>query len=401
MALAERRFQVTLLWCSLPGATVAQLSRVLFEWPGVELSLLYARHLALVRARRMAMAKATYLVTGGAGFFGGILKQRLLNDGAEVVSVDLVPDAARHPALTSLQADIRDDAAMQNIFAEHRFDAVFHIAAMLAHGKMNRELLWSSNVDGTGVIARCARQAGVRKLVFTSSNCLWASNLGHPVREDDPPAPAEVYGESKLAAEKLLKQFEDGLEVVVLRCPTIIDSGRLGLLAILFEFIRENKTVWVVGSGGNHYQFIYAGDLAQACVLSLGYHGSATFHVGSDNVPSLRECYEAVIKQAGSRSRVRSLPKGATLAAMRLAHKLHVSPLGPYHYRMIAEDFIFDTSRIRQALGWRPTVTNSEMLIEAYKYYAENREEILARSNVSAHSRVAEMGILRLLKWIS
>ena len=134
MALAERRFQVTLLWCSLPGATVAQLSRVLFEWPGVELLLLYARHLALVRARRMAMAKATYLVTGGAGFFGGILKQRLLNDGAEVVSVDLVPDAARHPALTSLQADIRDDAAMQNIFAEHRFDAVFHIAAMLAHG---------------------------------------------------------------------------------------------------------------------------------------------------------------------------------------------------------------------------------------------------------------------------
>lgn len=75
------------------------------------------------------------------------------------------------------------------------------------------------------------------------------------------------------------------------------------MLAILFEFIRENKTVWVVGSGGNHYQFIYAGDLAQACVRSLDYNGSATFHVGSDNVPSLRACYEAVIKEAGSKSR--------------------------------------------------------------------------------------------------
>jgi nucleoside-diphosphate-sugar epimerase len=347
------------------------------------------------------MGTAKFLVTGGAGFFGGVLKRRLLDDGAEVVGVDLIPDTARHPALTSLQADIRDEAAMQSVFAAHRFDAVFHIAAMLAHGKMDRKLLWSSNVDGTGVIARCARQAGVRRLVFTSSNCLWASNLGHPVREDDPPAPAEIYGESKLAAEKLLKQFEDGLDVVVLRCPTIIDSGRLGLLAILYEFIHENKTVWVVGSGGNHYQFIDAGDLAQACVQSLDCHGSATFHVGSDNVPSLRECYEAVIREAGSRSRVRSLPKGPALAAMRLAHKLRVSPLGPYHYRMIAEDFIFDTSRIRQALGWRPTVTNSEMLTKAYRYYAENRDEILARSNVSAHSRAAEMGILRLLKWIS
>jgi UDP-glucose 4-epimerase len=344
---------------------------------------------------------AKFLVTGGAGFFGGILKRRLLNDGAEVVSVGLVPDADRHPALTSLQADIRNEEGMRRLFAAHRFDGVFHIAAMLAHGKMDRELLWSSNVDGTGVIARCAREAGVRKLVFTSSNCLWASNLGHPVREDDPPAPAEIYGESKLAAENLLKQFEDGMSVVILRCPTIIDSGRLGLLAILFEFIRESKTVWVVGSGGNHYQFIYAGDLAQACVQSLDYKGSATFHVGSDDVPSLRDCYEAVIREAGSHSRVRSLPKGPALALMRLAHSLRISPLGPYHYRMIAEDFVFDTSRIRQALGWRPTVTNSEMLTMAYRYYAENREEILARSDVSAHSRAAEMGILRLLKWLS
>jgi nucleoside-diphosphate-sugar epimerase len=344
---------------------------------------------------------AKFLVTGGAGFFGSILKARLLAEGAEVVSVDLVPDAARHPALTSLQADIRDQQAMRAVFAAHRFTAVFHLAAMLAHDRMERELLWTSNVDGTGVIANCAREAGVKKLVFTSSNCLWASNLGRPVREDDPPAPAEVYGESKLAAEKVLRQFEDGLEVVILRCPTIIDSGRLGLLAILFDFIHANKTVWIVGSGGNRYQFIYAGDLAQACILALDFAGSGTFHVGSDRVPTLRQCYEAVIAEAGSRSRVRSLPKGPALAAMRLAHNLKISPLGPYHYRMIAEDFVFDTSRIREAMGWRPTVTNSEMLTLAYRYYAENREAILARTNVSAHSRAAEMGILRLLKWIS
>jgi nucleoside-diphosphate-sugar epimerase len=344
---------------------------------------------------------AKYLVTGGAGFFGGILKSTLLAGGAEVVSVDLVPDAARHPALISLQADIRDEPAMRAIFAQHRFDAVFHIAAQLAHGRMNRELLWTSNVDGSGVIARCARHAGVKKLVFTSSNCLWASNLGHPVREDDPPAPAELYGESKLEGEKILRQFEDGLDVVILRCPTIIDSGRLGLLSILFEFIRESKTVWVVGSGGNRYQFIYAGDLAKACLQSLDFAGSGTFHVGSDNVPTLRECYEAVIAEAGSHSRVRSLPKGPALGAMRLAHVLKISPLGPYHYRMIAEDFTFDTSRISAAMGWRPSVTNSQMLVLGYKYYAENREEILARQNVSAHSQAAKMGVLRLLKWIS
>jgi len=344
---------------------------------------------------------AKFLITGGAGFFGGILKNRLLAGGADVVSVDLVPDTAKHAALISVQADIRDERRMRGLFAEHRFDAVFHIAAMLAHGKVDRELLWTSNVDGTRRMAQCARDAGVKKLVFTSTNCLWASNLGHPVREDDEPAPAEVYGESKLAAEKALEGFAGDLDVVILRCPTIIDSGRLGLLAILFEFIREGKTVWVVGSGNNRYQFIHAGDLADACIQSLEFAGSATFHVGSDNVPTLRECYEAVIRAAGSRSRVRSLPKGPALSAMRLAHILRISPLGPYHYRMIAEDFTFDTSRIKAALGWRPTVNNSEMLTNAYQYYAENREEIAARTNVSAHSRAAEMGVLRLLKWFS
>jgi UDP-glucose 4-epimerase len=344
---------------------------------------------------------AKYLVSGGAGFFGGILKSRLLADGAEVVSVDLVPDATQHPSLTSINADIRDQESMRAIFAAHRFDAVFHIAAQLAHGKMDRDLLWTSNVDGTRVIAQCARDAGVRKLVFTSTNCLWASNMGRPVREDDLPAPAELYGESKLEAERLLHAFENDFDVVILRCPTIIDSGRLGLLAILFEFIREDKTVWVVGSGANRYQFIYAGDLAQACVQSLDHTGSNTFHVGSDNVPSLRGCFEAVVAEAGSRSRVRSLPKTPTLALMRLAHILKISPLGPYHYRMIAEDFIFDTTRIRQALGWRPTVTNGEMLALAYRYYAQNHDEILARENVSAHSKAASMGILRLLKWMS
>jgi UDP-glucose 4-epimerase len=86
---------------------------------------------------------------------------------------------------------------------------------------------------------------------------------------------------------------------------------------------------------------------------------------------------------------------------MKLAHKLGVSPLGPYHYRMIAEDFIFSTARIREKLGWRPTLTNQQMMIEAYNYYAAQRAEIHARKDVSAHSKAAPMGIIRLLKWIS
>lgn len=344
------------------------------------------------------------LVTGGSGFFGGILKRRLLAEGHAVTNLDLILDTDRdpdrHPALTSVQGDIRDPTLLAELFAATPFDAVFHCAAMLAHDTISAEDLWSSNVDGTRNIASACTHFAVPKLVFISSNCLWASNLGHDVAEDEPPAPVELYGRSKLAGEEALAEFPS-LQTVILRCPTIIDSGRLGLLAILFEFISDGKRVWVVGDGSNRYQFIYAQDLATACLQTLDYAASDLFHIGSENVVSLRRVYQAVIDAAGTRARVAQLPKAPTIAAMKLAHTVGVSPLGPYHYRMIAEDFIFNTQRIRERLGWRPTLTNEQMMVEAFRYYAASRTEIHARKDVSAHSKPAAMGIIRLLKWIS
>lgn len=341
------------------------------------------------------------LITGGSGFFGGVLKRRLLDEGFSCVNLDLVPDADRHPNLVSIHGDLRDKALLAGLFRDYEISAVMHCAALLAHGSISEKDLWTTNVGGTRNLAEASCEAGVRKVVFISTNCLWASNLGHAVSENDAPAPVEAYGRSKLAAEQLLAEYADSLQVVILRCPTIIDSGRLGLLAILFEFIQEGKKIWVVGDGGNRYQFIYAQDLATACILAMRYNGEGIFHVGSDSVRTLREVYQAVIEAARSRSKVASLPKGPTIAAMKLAHVLKISPLGPYHYRMIAEDFAFDTTKIRAAMGWRPTLSNEEMLVRAYEYYAGRSEEIHARRNVSAHSKPAEMGVIRLLKWIS
>ncbi len=365
----------------------------------------------------------TVLVTGGSGFFGGVVKRRLLREGFRVVNVDLVADAdaGSHPELRSVVGDIRDEALMERLFAEEeargeRVSSVVHCAAMLAHEKIADRELWTSNVDGTRMVAEAARRHGVRSLVFTSTNCLWAEGFGRPVTEADVPKPVELYGRSKLEGERVLREIAtpeggagdegqpagEGMAAVIIRCPTIIDSGRLGLLAILFEFIDEGRRVWVVGDGGNRYQFIYAEDLATACLQAMEYGRSDTFHIGSDEVPTLREVYEEVIRAAGTRARVAELPRGATVAAMQLAHRAGVSPLGPYHYRMIAESFVFDTTRIRERLGWRPTVTNGEMMVKAYRYYAAKRKELEQnREGVSAHSRPAAMGVIRLLKWIS
>jgi nucleoside-diphosphate-sugar epimerase len=346
----------------------------------------------------------TILVTGGAGFFGGILKRTILDAGNRCISIDICPDEDDHPNLDKRQMDLRDRDALDQVFASAtaagKLDGVVHCAAMLAHGSEDTNDLWTSNVDATRNLMDAMRKYGVRQHVFTSTNCLWGEAMGRPVREDDPPNPVELYGRSKMEAERIIREYQD-ITSVLIRCPTIIDFGRLGLLSILFEFIDEGRRVWAVGGGRNRYQFIYAQDLANACLLGLDYPRSDTFNVGSDDVKSLAEVYEYVIRQSGSKSKVAVLPRGPAIAAMKLAYRLGLSPLGPYHYKMIAEDFLFDTSRIKERLGWRPTMTNEEMLWRAYRYYSENRQEIESRQNVSAHRKAAKMGVIRLLKWVS
>jgi len=343
----------------------------------------------------------TILLTGGAGFFGSVIKARLLEAGHRCVSIDLCRDEALHAQLTAIQGDIRDLELLDRLYRENRFDAIIHCAAILAHAVKDTTFLWESNVDGTRNVAEMARKYSVHRLIFTSSNCLWGHSFKHPVKEDEPPKPVEIYGRSKWEGERILQGYEKDLHTIIIRCPTIIDSGRLGLLSILFEFIQEGRKVWVVGGGRNKYQFIYAQDLADACLLSLEHNRSDTLHIGSDNVKSLRDVFGYVIREAGSKSQIASLPLRTTLLGMRLAYYARMSPLGPYHYKMIAEDFEFDTQKIKQQLGWLPTLTNEEMLFRAYDYYLRNHREIKSRTNVSAHRQPAKMGVIRLLKWVS
>ncbi len=344
---------------------------------------------------------AEFLITGGAGFFGSILKKTLVQKGHKCVSIDLMPDDYINENFTAVRGDIRDRELLEKLFSEHSFEAVFHCAAMLAHVKKNMKDLWSSNVDGTANIADMAEKYGVKKIIFISSNCLWAKNFDYAVKEEEEPSPVEIYGKSKFEGEKILLSHKDKINSVVFRSPTIMDEGRLGLLGILFEFIDENRKLWMVGDGTNVYQFIYAGDLVQACLLALDYDLSDIFNIGSDDVKTFNEVYTYVIEHSGSKSKLAHFPKWLAIPGMKLAYWLGLSPLGPYQYKMIASSFVFDTSKIKEKLGFKPTLKNEEMLLKAYDFYHRNKEEIKRRKNVSAHNASAKMGIIRLLKWLS
>lgn len=341
-----------------------------------------------------------YLITGGAGFFGSILKQDLLNDGNFCVNIDLEEDNYQHENYISITGDIRNKNLLQKIFSEHKFDAIFHCAALLAHEVKDEDALWNSNVGGTQNIAECAVEYGCKKIIFISSNCLWGKSFERPVTEEELPEPIEVYGKSKYECEKILLNNAGKFNAVIFRSPTIMDEGRLGLLSLLFEFIDDNKNIPLVGDGNNRYQFIYAKDLVAAMKAAVDYDKTDIFNIGSNNVKTFNDVYKYVIDRAGSKSRLVHFPKDLMTFLMKVCYLLKMSPLGPYQYKMISASFVFDTTKIKKTLGFKPTLSNEEMLYKSYEYYKNNREEIESRKNVSAHRKNAHMGIIRLLKWI-
>ena len=340
------------------------------------------------------------LVTGAAGFFGGVLARHLAQQDMKVTSLDRLRDPEPDPRITYALADLRFPDEIRRVFRDHGpFDAVFHCAALMGHENPDPGELWDSNVAGTGHLADICLKEEVRKLVYISSICVFGRAYDHQVNEDEPTCPICDYGRSKLAGEEELKKRAEHLDTDILRVPTIVSAGRLGLLAIFFEFVKEGRRIYLVGDGSNRYQFIYAGDLVTACVLAARAPGSTTYHVGSDNVKTLREVYSAVIEEAGTSSRFFNLPEKPAVAILILLFKLGLSPLGPYHSRLIAGTFVFTTDRLKTNLGWRPTRTNDDILREAYRSYEKSKADRSA--DLSAHRQGARMGILRLLKWLS
>ena len=343
-----------------------------------------------------------FIVTGGMGFFGSVLMDYLLTSGHEVLSLDRLIDPQLADRFRHVQVDIEDrDSLKGAVKSFGPVDAIFHVAAVLAHDKSSFSRMWSSNVEGTGNVMEVARELGIGRVVFTSSNCVFAASFPQPINESAPTSPIEPYGHSKLEAEKVIASYSADVSGVSIRCPTIIGAGRLGLLSILFDFVREGRRIYLLGDGSNRYSFIYAEDLARACLLAVTSSASGIYHIGSSNVPTMRQLYTDLYDFAGKPARLVCLPEAPAVVALKLLNRLGLSPLGPYHYRMLAANVVFDTSKIQRDLGWTPRKTNSDMLCEAYKFYLEHLGQEGDTDCTSPHRRPARAGIFNLLRLIS
>lgn len=340
-----------------------------------------------------------HLVTGGSGFLGNLIARRLVASGERVRVLDIWQDQSQPAEIEFIQCDIRDREGVAR--AMQGVDVVHHNVALVPLTKSGR-IFWEVNVNGSVNAAELAVRAGVRSFIHMSSSAIYGCPAEQPITDSTPTKPVEIYGRGKLAGEQAVRRILDGkgVSLVIIRPRTILGEGRLGIFQILFQWIRENRNVYTIGSGNNLFQFIHAHDLMDFYMLALQAGRPGAYNVGTDRYGTLKEGLENLIRHAGSSSRVKSLPVTLSIGALRALDAVGLSPLAPWHYLTYHKPFHFDVAPL-MALGWKPRYSNDEMFRESYDWFLAHPNAVGEHKDGSAHRKPVKEAMLAVLKYFS
>ncbi|MER3467900.1 MAG: epimerase [Thermoflexus sp.] len=339
------------------------------------------------------------LITGGAGFFGFHMANRLLREGHEVVLLDIA-DYIEEDYIGPVafhRGDVRDPETVDRVL--RGVDAVIHAAAALP--LWPRSEIFSVNVGGTRTVLERAWAHRVERVVFISSTAVYGIPRKHPIEEDDPLQGVGPYGQSKILAEQVCAEFRRrGMTVTVIRPKTFIGPGRLGVFQILFDWVERGKPIPIIGNGRNRYQLLDVDDLTEAIVRALtapAEQANDVFNIGAERFGTVREDVQALCDHAGTGARVWPLPARPVKAALALFEALRLSPLYRWVYGTADKDSFVAIERAQAKLGWRPRYSNAESLIRTYDWYQAHKTE--QEVPVGLTHRVAwDQGILRLIR---
>ncbi|MFB3880742.1 MAG: NAD-dependent epimerase/dehydratase family protein [Armatimonadota bacterium] len=348
-----------------------------------------------------ATGKPRLLITGGAGFLGYHLANTLAPRAGRIALTDIADFHASDypPGAELVRADVRDTRAMGEAMGQG-CDVVIHAAAALPLWK--KAEIFSVNVEGTRTVLESALKHGVPRVVLVSSTAVYGVPKKHPIEEDDPLIGVGPYGESKIAAERICEEYRGkGLCVPIIRPKTFIGTGRLGVFAILYDWVYSGKRIPVIGSGDNRYQLLEVEDLVEAIWLACtapSERANATFNVGAREFGTVKHDVGALCAYAGTGARVMPTCAGLVKAALRVFEMLKLSPLYKWVYGTADRDSFVSTERIEKALGWQPRYSNAEALIRSYQWYLDHREEVEAEATGITHRAAWKQGILALFK---
>lgn len=305
------------------------------------------------------------LVTGGAGYIGSVITEELLNAGHEPVIYDslLNGHAAAIPAgVPVVRGDVRDTTLVLRTLRDERIEGVIHMAGLIEAGFSVKypEQFFSANVGGVASVCEAMCEAGVGRLVFSSTGSIYGNTGKIPFREDAPPHPENPYAESKLLAERMLATIAParGLTCTALRYFNAAGATERNgeahepethLIPLVLSAAERNAPVSIFGTdyptpdGTTIRDYVHVSDLARAHLLALTQEqpGLRIYNVGTGVGFSVRQVVTAAQEVTGVDFPIREEPRRPGDQITSVA----------------------GVERIKQEMGWQPRYTDVRSIL--------------------------------------
>lgn len=263
----------------------------------------------------------TSLVTGGAGFIGAHVVNELIKMNHRVVVLDDLSGGFRENVNTKaifIEGSVTDHELVSKLFAAHKFDYVYHLAAYAAEGLSHfiRRFNYTNNLIGSVNLINESVKHKVKCFVFTSSIAVYGS-LKPPMREEDTPQPEDPYGVAKFAVEMDLKTAHEmfGLKYIIFRPHNVYgEYQNLGdkyrnVVGIFMNQLMQGKELSVFGDGNQTRAFSYIGDVAPAIAncVNVKEAYNEIFNIGADTFYSVNELAKTTMEAMGIKGELRYL----------------------------------------------------------------------------------------------
>lgn len=259
------------------------------------------------------------MVTGGSGFIGSNLIDKLIEQKKKIICIDNFDDfyskniklnnmqaSLKSPDYTFVEGDIRNQELLEKIFSENKIDAVVHLAAKagVRPSISNPDIYFDVNVNGTLCLVHAMNKYQVKKLVFSSSSSVYGNNIKIPYSEtDNVDFPISPYAASKKSCELLIHTFHhlNKLDVINLRFFTVYGPRQRPDLAIskFFKSIYNGRSIDVYGDGSTSRDYTYIDDIVQGICNSLTYlehyeNVYETINLGNNHPVKLTELIDII-----------------------------------------------------------------------------------------------------------
>lgn len=296
------------------------------------------------------------LVTGGAGFIGSHVVDKLISLGHEVVILDNLftgKEKNINPQAKFVKLSVNSD--LEPLFEKEKFDVVYHLAAQanLRKSFENPARDARINLGGSLNVLECCVKYKVKKIIFSSTAALYSPNGDLPYDEKSEAAPISPYGLTKMTVEKYLHIMKDyhGLNYAILRYANVYGprqdpSGEAGVVCVFMDKISKKENICIFGDGEQTRDFIYVEDVAEANIKAIAPEISGVFNVSSGKEFSVNKLAETIKSLFGS--------------DISITHKDAVA--GELRRSCLSNEKLMKT-------GWKPKMDFEHGLKETYKYF--------------------------------